>query len=262
MTTQASHYYIKLPSFEGPFDLLCQLIAKEKVEIWEISIAHIVDQYIDHLSSMGESQAAIAGEFLLMASSLLQLKSRLLLPRLSITPREKDDEAFYFGTKEDLVRSLLAYKRFKLMAQLLQKLERAQHGIYLRAPEGKRIITFNMQPSLFPYYSSERLQKAMLRLRERNKPRKEENIPIPEELSFRTIMRRILLTLKKARLTVLDEFFHGKSKKEMVVSFFAILELARRGRLSLCQEKVFTPVHVFPLPIKDTGNAEAKTSAG
>jgi len=253
VTTQVSDYYIKLPTFEGPFDLLCQLIAKEKVEIWEISIAHIVDQYIEHLSFMEEKQAAQAGDFLLMAASLLQLKSRLLLPRLSIAPREKDEEAFYFGTKEDLVRSLLAYRRFKLMAQLLQKREMAQHGIYLRTPEGERIITFNMQPSLFPNYSSEGLQKAMLRLMERNKADKAEYIPIPEELSFRTIMHRILIALKKAGLSVfkLDEFFQGISKKELVVSFFAFLELAKRGRLSLCQEKVFAPIRVFFPPNKE-----------
>lgn len=255
-TTQANDYCVKLPTFEGPFDLLCQLIAKEKVEIWEISIAHIVDQYIEHLSFMEEKQAAQAGDFVLMASSLLHLKSRLLLPRLFIAPREKDDEAFYFGTKEDLVRSLLAYRRFKLMAQLLQKRERAQHGIYLRTPEGERIITINMQPSLFPYYTSERLQKAMLHLRERNnKEDKEEIVPIPEELSFRTIMHRILAALKKAGLSVfkLDEFFQGRSKKELVVSFFVFLELAKRGRLSLCQEKVFAPIRVFFPPNKECG---------
>ena len=248
-----SSYYVKLPAFEGPFDLLCHLIAKEKVEIWEISIAHIVDQYIEYLSSMQETQAALAGDFLLMASSLLQLKSRLLLPRLSVASREKDEETFYFGTKEDLVRGLLAYRRFKLMAQSLQIQERAQHGIYLRAPEGERIITFNRQPSLFSYYSLERLQKAILRLRERDKVGKGVNISMPEEISFRTIMHRILVALKKAGLTVfqLDEFFRGRSKNELVISFFAFLELAKRGRLSLCQEKVFAPIRVLFPPNKE-----------
>lgn len=250
MTVQ---YYVKLPAFEGPFDLLCQLIAKEKVEIWEISIAHIVDQYIEHLSAMREMQAALAGDFLLMASSLLQLKSRMLLPRLSLAPREKDGESFYFGTKEDLVRGLLAYRRYKLMAQLLQKRERAQHGIYLRAPEGERVIIFNMQPGLFPYYSLDSLRQAMLRLPERNGAGNEVIFQLPQELSFRTIMRRTLVALKKAGLAMfnLDDFFQGKSKKEMVVSFFAFLELAKRRRLSLSQEKMFTPIRVLFPPNKE-----------
>ncbi len=242
---QANAYCVKLPGFEGPFDLLYNLVAREKVDIRDISVAHIVDQYMQYLSSMQELQINVAGEFLLMAASLLQLKSRLLLPRLPSTPGDREEEAYFFGSKEDLVRSLLAYRRFKLLAGELRRRERAQHGIFLRTPQGADVMTVNMQPSLFPY-SPESLQKALVRLRERKTAEKVRKVTLPEEVSFRSIMHKILTALQKTGKAVryLDEFLHEWNKKELVVAFFAFLELARRGRLSLVQEKLFDRIRI------------------
>ncbi len=240
-------YHVIVPGFEGPFDLLCHLASREEVNIWEISIAQIVDEYIQYLSTMREQMhMSMAGEFLVMASSLLQLKSRLLLPRLPARLRESEEEAFYFGSKEDLVRSLLEYRRFKLIAGELQRRERLQQGIYFRTPHGERVITVNMmQSSLFPH-SPERLVNALKNLKERNISNNEDLIKLPEELSFRSVMRNILTAVRKAGnvFRYLDEFLCGKSKGELVVSFFAFLELARRGRLTLEQKKLFDPIRV------------------
>ena len=243
---QTDPYCVKVPGYEGPFDLLYHLVAREEVDIWEISIAHIVDQYIKHLASFQDQmEISMAGDFLVMASSLLRLKSRMLLPRLPAMPRESEEEAFYFGSKEDLVRSLLAYRRFKLMAEELQRRERLQQGIYLRTPHGEKVITVSMQTSLFPH-SPESLVSALKNIRERSTQNKERKISLPEELSFRTVMRNILMALRKAGKMVryLDEFMYGSSKKELVLSFFAFLELARRGRLTLSQEKLFDRIGI------------------
>ncbi len=246
---QTDSYCVKVPGFEGPFDLLYHLVAREEVDIWEISIAHIVDQYIQYLSLIQEqSQISMAGDFLVMAASLLQLKSRLLLPRLPVAPREREEEAFYFGSKEDLVRSLLAYRRFKIMAGELQRRERSQQGIYVRTSQGEKVITVNMQSSLFPH-SPDSLVNALKGIREKETQEKERNINLPEKLSFRNVMRKILTALRKAGNAdrYLDEFIYGKSKRELVISIFAFLELARRGKLKLRQEKLFERIRItFP----------------
>ena len=244
---QTDPYHVKVPGFEGPFDLLHHLVSRQEVNIWEISIAQIVDEYIQYLSTMQkQTQMSMAGEFLVMASSLLHLKSRLLLPRFPARARESEEEALYFGSKEDLVRSLLAYRRFKLIAEELQRRERLQQGIFLRTPQGERVITVNMmQSSLFPH-SPERLVNALKYLKKRNISNNEHLIRLPEELSFRTVMRNILTALRRAGkvLRYLDEFVCGKSKSELVVSFFAFLELARRGKLTLKQEKLFDRIRI------------------
>ena len=248
-TMQANSYCVKVPGFEGPFDLLYHLISREEVDIWEISIAYIVDQYIQYLSSMREqAQISMAGDFLVMAASLLQLKSRLLLPRLPLTLREREEETFYFGSKEDLVRSLLAYRRFKLLAGELQRREMLQQRIYLRVPEGEKVSTVSVHSSLFPL-TPESLVKALKGIREKELLQKEQYIKLPQELSFRSVMRKILITLRKAgnAVSYLDEFIYGRSKSELVISFFAFLELARRGRLILRQEKLFDRISIsFP----------------
>ncbi len=252
---QTDSYCVKVPGFEGPFDLLYHLVAREEVDIWEISIAHIVDQYIQYLSSIQEqTQISMAGDFLVMAASLLQLKSRLLLPRLPASPREREEEAFYFGSKEDLVRSLLAYRRFKVIAGELQRRERLQQGIFLRTPPGEKVITVSMQSSLFPH-SPESLVNALRGIREKDVTEKERIINLPEEISFRYVMRKILTALRKAGNTVryLDEYIHGRSKSELVISFFAFLELARRGKIILYQEKLFERISIsFPFDKNNT----------
>lgn len=246
---QQQHYYIKVAGFEGPFDLLYHLIAREEMDIWDISIAHIVDQYLSYLASMQEQQEiSIAGEFLVMASSLLQLKSRLLLPRVPTATRESEEDAFYFGSKEDLVRSLLAYKRYKLLAGELQRREGLQQGIFLRSTASEKVITVNMQTSLFPH-SPESLVNALAAVRARTREKTGHHITLPEELSLRSIMRKVLSALRKAGngIRYLDEFIRGRSKGEQVVSFFAFLELARRGRLKLKQDGVFSRIRIiFP----------------
>lgn len=250
LSTQRSKedaYCVKLPGFEGPFDLLYNLVAREKMDIREISVAHIVDQYMAYLASLRELQINVAGEFLLMASSLLHLKSRLLLPRLSTTMGEREEDAYFFGSKEDLVRSLLAYRRFKLLAGELRSLERAQHGIFLRTPQGPEMVTLKMQPGIFSFYSPESLSQALARLQEKKTAEKTYQANLPQEISFRAIMLKILAAMQKAGTAVryLDEFMLEWGKKELVVAFIAFLELARRGRLSLMQENLFDRIRIL-----------------
>ena len=241
-------YCVKIPGFEGPFDLLYQLVIQEKVDIWEISIAHIVDQYMQFLSSLQEHRYNVAGEFLVMAASLLRLKSRLLLPRRLEAPGEREEEAYYFGSKEDLVRSLLAYRRFKLLAGELQNHERLQHGIFVRNTRMEKVVTVSMQPSLFPY-SRENLQAALKRLKEKKETEKGKKISLPEAVSFRQVLYKILAALKKTggAARYVDEFLQVHSKREQVTAFFAFLELARRKRLNLHQERLFGRIRItFP----------------
>ncbi|MFU8795156.1 MAG: segregation and condensation protein A, partial [Dethiobacteria bacterium] len=132
-----AEYTIKLPTFEGPFDLLFHLIKKAELDIWSISIAEITDQYLAYLQSMKELNLEIASEFLVMAATLLRLKSKLLLPRpQSSQEQEDDEELFEINTAEELFLRLEEYRLFKEMSVYLRKREEEQQKIFLRSTGG------------------------------------------------------------------------------------------------------------------------------
>jgi segregation and condensation protein A len=238
---------VKLPVFEGPFELLFHLINKEEVNIWEIPLAKITEEYLLYLQSMQELQIDLAGEFLVMAASLLYLKSQLLLPQPPSFSPEEEVEALFFGSKEELVRSLLEYKRFKLIAAKLKEREDQQKRIFLRSPALPRVIIVNRQCSLYPH-DLESLKDALQQIKKKN-VKKTEMISLPEEIPFSHKLREIVSRLRKKGFFkyYLDDFLDKKEKKEIVLTFFVLLELAKRGRVSLQQQKIFGEICVLPL---------------
>lgn len=238
-------YCVKLPVFEGPFDLLFHLINKEEVDIWEIPLAKITEEYLQYLQSMQELKIDLAGEFLVMAASLLYLKSQMLLPQHpSFFPGE-EEEALFFGSKEELVRCLLEYKRFKLIAINLKERENQQKRIFLRSPGLQRVIIVNRQCSLYPH-DLESLKHAFQQLKKK-KGKRTEMISLPEEMPFNHKIRQIVAILRKNSFFkyFLDDFLNKTEKKEIVLTFFVLLELAKRGRVSLQQQNIFGEICVL-----------------
>jgi segregation and condensation protein A len=253
-------YHIKLPDFEGPFELLYHLISKEKINIWDISLAQITREYLEYLQSRKELQIHLAADFMLIAASLLHLKSRLLLPSPPAALQEGEEEELFFGSKEDLVRCLLEYKFFKSISGGLRKKEIDQHRIYLRPSGSQRAVSTAWQPPLSPF-ALEDLRKALRRIeKRRTKEGRAEAISFSKqiEISLSSKMRQLLQLLKQKYAALecyLDDFLHRSKKGEDVVTFVAFLELARRGEVSLRQKKLFGKVRIIKLPPRTQDNS-------
>ena len=243
------HCYVKLPVFEGPFDLLFHLVHKEELDIHDIPLAKITRQYLHYLQSMQEVQVEIAGEFLVMAASLLQLKSRLLLPqRPSFLDAIEEEGILYFGSKEALVQRLLEYKHFKAAAAVLRERKNRQERIYIRSVVPKRYFSLNHQ-SRVDSSGLENLKKAWLKLVEKNeqKDRRPEMIFFTPKVSFVRVLRWVVTSLRENTFfnSHLDDFGVAGSTEERVTVFTLFLELARRGRLSLEQAGVFGRIRIL-----------------
>jgi len=136
-------YQINLPVFEGPFELLFHLIEKAEVDIYDISIAEITSQYLETLQSMRELNLDIAADFLVMAATLLRLKSRKLLPTVTTAAETDEDELFEIDTQEQLVERLLEYKYFREVAEQLRRCELEQKRVYVRSFSGEKVVLVN-----------------------------------------------------------------------------------------------------------------------
>lgn len=247
---EAAGYLIALPVFEGPFDLLFHLIQREEVDIWEIPLGKITNQYLAYIQSMQQLEVDLAGEFLVMAAALLQLKSRLLLPSLPARLTDKEEMDLYFGSKEELVRCLLEYRKAKTIALELHKRQDGQQRVFLRSVAQQKIMLINYQKMIYPF-AYDGLKQAVKNLRRRREKELKlpEPVPLPyENLSFRDTVRRIIDRLKNVQKVVLtfeDFIKKRRDKSELVVTFFALLELARRGQVRLSQYRPFSSIQVM-----------------
>lgn len=247
-------YVVKLENFEGPFDLLFYLISKEKMDIWEVSLAHITNQFLYYLQTMKELEVNVAADYLVMAASLLRLKSNLLLPNPSYGDENEESEFLMFGSKEELVHSLLEYRRFKLLAQKLKEREKTEDRIYLRFnnysydQQKQNNQSVKVKQMALVNHSADTLKLALKQLYERKIEReKEKKLNLPEDVSFFEKLKQILNTFKEktTEYFYLKDFLLKKNKEELVLTFFTLLELARRGEIILKQNKIFGTITIF-----------------
>ena len=123
-------YAVKIDAFEGPLDLLLHLIKESKVDIWDIKIVDITDQYLSYIQSMEQLNLNIASEYLVMASELMEMKSKLLLPR-----HQEENEEEEMDPREVLIQRLIEYQKYKEMTKSFKELEEVRHEFYTKAPE-------------------------------------------------------------------------------------------------------------------------------
>ncbi|MFO7952392.1 MAG: segregation/condensation protein A [Bacillota bacterium] len=241
-------YTIKLPTFEGPFDLLFHLIKKAEVDIWSISIAEITEQYLAYLQSMRELNLEIASEFLVMAATLLRLKSKLLLPRSTLTGEaEEDEELFQINTAEELFQRLEEYRCFKEIAKHLREKEEEQKKIFLRSTGGQKVMVLTGQESAYTIWEgAQHLSDIMQRFAEVASAK--EYIP-----AFSAVEDFVIADKADYIESVLEEkkqampmkaFVTGSSLWEIIVVFIALLEMSRQSRVTILQERHFGPILV------------------
>lgn len=231
-------YHVRLEKFEGPLDLLLHLIKKNEVNIYDIPIALITQQYLDYLSAMKSLNLAVAGEFLVMASTLVHIKSRMLLPVDETADESENGE----DPRDELVRRLLEYKRFKEAAASLDERERLWREIYAREPlEVKPARAMDApieEVSLFD------LVDALQGILARTAGRRLIEI-VPENLTVKDRMNAILDILSARDSATFVELFEGQETRLLViVTFLALLELTRLRLIRVFQGELFGPILV------------------
>lgn len=231
-------YQVRLEKFEGPLDLLLHLIRKHEVSIYDIPIALITHQYLEYLSVMKSLNLAVAGEFLVMAATLVQIKSKMLLP---IEETEEDDEDGP-DPREELVRRLLEYKQYKEAAGQLDNRERLWREIFQRAP--------SPQPALRPHETLiedltlfdlvDALQGVLARTPDARL------IEItPDNLTVKDRMNAILEALEGKESIPFPELFEGaRQRLVIIVTFLALLELIRIKLVRVFQAETFDTILV------------------
>ncbi len=233
---------IKIENFEGPFDLLFHLIEKNQFNIYDIPINIITDQYMEYLFAMQEMDLEIASEFLVMASTLLHIKSRMLLPS------RKEEEQHEEDPREELVLRLLEYRKFKDFSQVLRQRETVWARVWWKLPE---VISFTRKDEVLELVPEE-LKRVYTELLEKNRRKMNPDtsgmnrIIQHEKVSMKSKMREIIRELiRRGRFKFSELFsFRTKSRTDVVTGFMAVLELARMRKLRLEQRRSFGEIYV------------------
>jgi segregation and condensation protein A len=236
-------YTIRTESFEGPFDLLLHLIKKNEIDIYNIPIAAITRQYLEYLDIMKELNLDIAGDFLVMASTLIQIKSRMLLP-LSVDEEAGEEELE--DPRAELVRRLLEYSKYKEAAITLSQRELLGRDTFARsfpAPELDEIKPEQEQPEVELFELIEAFRRILATV-----PAETFHEVGAEGLSIADRISELLLLLQGSDAVEFEELFIGSaSREQVVVTFLAILELCRLKMVKLSQQQSFGSLWVIPV---------------
>lgn len=238
----ADAYNIKIPVFEGPLDLLLHLIREDKIDIYDIPIAHITHQYLKYIEMMRELNLDIAGEFLVVAATLIYIKSRMLLPPdEEVSPEEQEDP------RRELVQRLLEYQRFKEAALSLKEREEEWTKVFRREPlsDEAQAEVYLTDVSLFDLLS------AFKKILETAPP---EVVSITKEsLTVKDRMLFIMEMLEGKDAIRFEEFFkEGITRIQLIITFIALLELIKLGLIKAYQEREFGKIWVLNTAKKST----------
>jgi segregation and condensation protein A len=243
-----SEYNVKFEIFEGPLDLLLYLIKKEEVDICDVNLTQLATEFLEYVDVMRRFDLEIAGEFLVMASTLMYIKSRELLPAdQQVTPEgveEGDDPRW------ELIRQLVEYKKFKDAAAQLQVLEIRQEAVYPRVPARPDLGTARpagrAQASLFD------LINAVNAVLKRTHQREDLRDIFEDKWTVSEKIEQILQLLAQTRTLQFSALFAGTtSRTEVVVTFLAMLELIRLNLLIAVQDEPFGEIELVQAPPSD-----------
>lgn len=241
---------VKLPAFEGPLDLLLHLIESNKIDIYDIPIVMITDQYMEYIRAMETRDLNIMSEFLVMAATLLEIKAKMLLPA------EVDESGEEIDPRADLVERLLEYKLYKYMAQELRDRQSLASQALYREEDIPEEVAAYVEPvdleKLLDGVTLSRLDEVF-----RNVLRRAENLVDPVRSGFGTIEREEV-SLEERMSWVEDRLLEQpkvsfkelltrnvrRGKMQVIVTFLAVLELMKTGALSVSQEGTFGEIYI------------------
>jgi len=234
---------IKIEQFEGPLDLLLHLIQVNKYDIFDIPIVSITEQYMEVLEKMQEFDMEVATEFLLMAATLLQIKSRMLLPKNPVINDEDEEQE---DPGKLLMEMLIEYRKIKIKAAALAELKVIADSQQARTP------MYRTAALTLPQYSIKHLLLALSGMVE--EVAKEFAYIEPQAFSVEGKMNDILERLNQAvGGVILSDFFQSGQAGEKIASFLGLLELLRVGKVIIEQKEAFAPIYIFVRKAAENG---------
>ena len=246
---------VKLQVFEGPLDLLLHLIDKNKIDIYDIPIAEITDQYLEYVAAMDTEDMDTTSEYMVMAATLIDMKCRMLLPKEEGEEEEQEDP------RAELVRALLEYKQYKYMAGLLRDRMDRTGELIARRPSVPDEVKAYRPPvdteALLSDVTLEKLQKVFEFVMKRRQDKidpirsrfgeiEKEDVTLPETLTY---VRKYAKRNRRFSFRKLLEKQH--SKMQTIVTFLAVLELMKTGDIRISQEETFGEIEIES--VKDDG---------
>ncbi len=246
-TLETSKYNIKIDNFEGPLDLLCHLIEVNKMDIYDVNINEITDQYIAYINEMQKLDLEVTSEFLVMASNLLYIKSKKLLPKQS---EENGEEMF---TEEELMERIIEYKQYKEISKSFSKMYSENSKKFFRISQEKIELP---KQTLTIEYSLEDLIDTYKKIITRNKEKINKNAKNIEKIAIidnytveDTVKKMFRELIRKRRFTFGSLFPVNKcEKQEVVTAFSGLLEMSRRNKVITSQDKLFGEIEVEKKP--------------
>ena len=225
------HYEVNIDEFSGPLDLLLHLIKKDNIDIYDISLEKITNEYLEYIRKMEEMNLDIASEYLVMASELIEYKSRSLL-------RQKDEDEIEEDPKEELIKRLVDYKKYKEVTETFRNLENLRSDIYTKTPSN--ISEYDESLKNDGLVSVDDLMEAFKKFLSRKEYEKPLNTKVTtKELSVSDRIVRIRDILKNKKEVNFIELFDEFSKKYVVVTFLSILEMSKNNEIVIMQENNF-----------------------
>ena len=240
LTLETQKYAIKLDNFEGPLDLLCYLIDKNKMDIYKVNISEIADQYIEYLNKAQELNLEIASEFLSLASTLLYIKSKKLLP----SKQEEEEEI----SEDELIRRIIEYKKYKDITNKLKQNFEIYSNRFYKLPENielpKQKLEDEYEENIIPNLYQKLWNKNQEKVNENAK--NIEKIAITDTYTVVSKVKEMFKELIKNKSFVFNRLFSVQkhNKQEVVTAFSGLLELSRRSKVETEQEELFGDINV------------------
>jgi segregation and condensation protein A len=235
-SAEGSGITIRLEAFEGPLDLLLHLIKTEEIDIWNIPIAHITEQYLEYLAIMRDLNINVAGEWLMMAATLIYIKSRMLVPQ---EPKDANAEEQQEDPRNELVYQLLEHQKFKNAAEMLYTREEVENAVWNKPPvdvmeDGNEVVAVTLFDLL-------RAFREVVQRFEENRVMEVDQEDVTIEQKLADIRARFLVHEK---LTFSSFFTEARSKRHLIVTFLALLEMVRLREVTLYQKKAFDEIQI------------------
>ena len=232
------HYEVKINEFEGPLDLLLHLIKKANIDIYDISLEEITNQYLDYINSMKKLNLDIASEYLIMASELLEYKSKSLLPK-----KENEVDDYEEDPKEELIKRLVDYKKYKEITSTFKELENIRSDIYTKSPS--KISEYGEKEVNNDNVTIDDLINAFKKFMDRKEFEKPIHTKITtKELSVSERMIGIRNVLKSRKSINFIDLFDNYTKSYVVVTFLSILEMSKNKEIVIIQDNNFSNIMI------------------
>lgn len=240
LTLETKKYAIKIENFEGPLDLLCHLIDKNKMNIYDIKLSEITDQYIEYINEMEQMNLEVTSEFLIMASTLLYLKSKNLLPT------EADDEREL--TEEELLQRIIEYKKYKEISKKIREFYEVNSKRFFKLQEEIELPKQKLEKE----YKKDTIVELYAQIVENNKNRLNQNakniekIAITDTYTVGSKVKEMFRELLRKPKFIFNKLYKvsENNKQEVVTAFTGLLELSRRSKVTTSQEELFGDIVV------------------